>query len=43
MRFGPRFDRKYANLIKMSGHMLEWVSVCCYLGVFFCKRSHLQI
>ena len=30
MRFGPRFDRKCAN-----GHMLEWVSVCRYLGVVF--------
>ena len=35
MRFGPRFDRKCANLITMSGHMLEWVSVCRHLGVFF--------
>ena len=23
MRFGPRFDRKCANLTTMSGHMLE--------------------
>ena len=35
MPFGPRFDRTCANLITMSGHMLEWVSVCRYLGVLF--------
>ena len=35
MHFGPGFDRKCANLITMSGHMLEWVSVCRHLGVFF--------
>ena len=35
MRFGPRFDRKCANLITMSGHVLECISVCRYLGAFF--------
>ena len=35
MRFGRRFDRKCTNLITMSGHMLQWISVCRYLGVFF--------
>ena len=42
MRFGPRFDRKLANLITMSGHMLEWISVCRYLGVFFVSARTIK-
>ena len=42
-RFGPRFDRKCANLITMSGHVLESVSVCRYLGVFFVSSCTFQL
>ena len=35
MRFGPRFNATCANLTTLGGHLLAWVGICRYLGVYF--------
>jgi hypothetical protein len=34
IRFGPRFDKKCAELTTLLGGSIKWVSICKYLGVF---------
>lgn len=35
MRFGPRFDITCANITSINGEVLQWVTCCRYLGVYF--------
>ena len=35
MCFGPRFNATCANLTTLGGHLLAWVGICRYLGVYF--------
>ena len=35
MRFGSRFTASRANLTTLGGHLLAWVGIFRYLGVYF--------
>ena len=35
MRFGPRFNATCVNLTTLGRHLLAWVGICRYLGVYF--------